>query len=166
MRTLTGKWHVYVWPLVILTILATTAAFAQGEAKFSVQFEGTPLSKVMEALKRFDPSFSYTLPAAAENRKITAALVDVSVGEALAIVLEQADLRAVRDNNVYVIRERGAAAGGRAERPMPQYGAPIFTTRPSAPAAAPASGPAVPAAGMTGEDGTAGVDPRANLPNR
>jgi hypothetical protein len=168
MKTQIRRSGAYVWPMVMLVLMLATAASAQGQAKFSVQFEGTPLSKVLEALKRFDPSFSYTLPQGAENRLITASLVDVTVGEALAIVLEQANMRFVRDNNTYAIREKTAAATTRAERPMPQYGAPIFTTRPASPAAAQATSaqPAMGSAGGPGGEGMTEVDPRANLPIR
>lgn len=154
----------HLGPLVAIALLVATVACAQNQSKFSVQFEGTPLSKVLEAFKRFDPNFAYTLPPGAESKSITAALVDVNVDEALSIVLEQVNLRYVKDNNVYTIRERPEARTTRVDRPMPQYGAPIFATRPAAPAAA--AGAPVATGDAPGDAGAAGADPRANLPIR
>lgn len=122
--------------LVLIAATVGSMAVAQDEAKFSVQFEGVPLPKVLEALKRFDAGFSYTLPASAEMKTVTASLVDVTVEEALAVVLEQVDLRYVKDNNIYSIREKPVQSEGRGTRPMPTYGASVVTTRPTSPGAA------------------------------
>ncbi len=149
--------------MALSTLLLAGTASAQDDAKFSVQFADTPLAKVLEAFKRFNPGFAYTLPPGAENKGITAALVDVNVDEALTVVLEQVNLRFVKDNNIYSIREKPQRATGRADRPMPQYGAPIFTTRPSS-ATAEAAGAA--ATTTPGEGAKTEEDERANLPIR
>jgi len=149
--------------VVLSTLLVGGTASAQDDAKFSVQFADTPLAKVLEAFKRFNPGFAYTLPPGAESKGITAALVDVNVDEALTVVLEQVNLRFVKDNNIYSIREKPQRATGRADRPMPQYGAPIFTTRPPS-ATAQAAGAA--ATTTPGEGAQTEEDERANLPIR
>ncbi len=149
--------------MVLSTLLVAGTAGAQDDAKFSVQFADTALSKVLEAFKRFNPSFAYTLPPGAENKRITAALVDVNVDEALTIVLGQVNLRFVKDNNIYSIREKPQRATGRADRPMPQYGAPIFALRPASPTA---EGAGAAATTTPGEGVGAEEDERANLPIR
>ena len=143
-------------------LLMAGAAFAQGEQKINVQYAGTELGKVLETFKRFDPAFAYTLPPGYENKAITAGLVDVTVEEALTIVLDQVGLRFFKDNNLYSIREKAERGGGRGERPITTaYGTPVITTRPTQPTAQ-AGGAASTASGEKKE----GEDERANLPIR
>ncbi len=134
--------------VVASTLLLAGIASAQDEATFSVEFQGVGLSKVLESFKRLQPGFAYTLPPGAENRKITASLVDVNVEEALGTVLDLVNLRFVKDNNVYSIRDK-AKRSERTVRPMPQYGIPIITSRPVSPTTETSGGQA--AAGGGGE---------------
>ena len=147
---------------VFACLLMAGAALAQGEQKINVQYAGTELGKVLETFKRFDPSFAYTLPPGYENKAITAGLVDVTIEEALTIVLDQVGLRFFKDNNLYSIREKAERDGGRVGRPITTaYGTPVITTRPTQPTAQ-AGGAASTATGEKKE----GEDERKNLPIR
>jgi len=97
---------------VLACLLMAGAALAQGEQKINVQYAGTELGKVLETFKRFDPAFAYTLPPGYESKAITAGLVDVTIEEALTIVLDQVGLRFFKDNNLYSIREKTERGAG------------------------------------------------------
>ncbi len=148
---------------VLACLLMAGAALAQGEQKINVQYAGTELGKVLETFKRFDPAFAYTLPPGYESKAITAGLVDVTIEEALTIVLDQVGLRFFKDNNLYSIREKTERGGGRVDRPITTaYGTPVITTRPTQPTAQAGGAAASTATGEKKE----GEDERANLPIR
>lgn len=117
----------------LVGLLVAGMVLAQGAGRFSVQFDNTPLSQVLAALKRFDANLQFSMAPALGERKITASLVDVTVDEALQVVLNQAGLTSVKDNGVYQIREKPSATTGRAERPGTRLAAPVFVNRPTAP---------------------------------
>jgi hypothetical protein len=147
--------------LCLVGMIATTMVWAQA-GRFSVDFGDTPLKAVLDALKRFDANLQFSMSPDLGERKVTVSLKDVTVDEALQVVLGQANLVSVKDNGVYQIREKPNAAGGRSDRPAPRLPAPVFVNRPSAPgdgtggagAAAGAAGAAKPggAAGAATED--------------
>lgn len=147
--------------LCLVGMIAATMVWAQA-GRFSVDFGDTPLKAVLDALKRFDANLQFSMSPDLGERKVTVSLKDVTVDEALQVVLGQANLVSVKDNGVYQIREKPNAAGGRSDRPAPRLPAPVFVNRPSAPgegtggagAAAGAAGAAKPggAAGAATED--------------
>ena len=120
-----------IWVLGCVLLLSVGTGWAQG--KFSVQFDDTPLSRVLEAFRRFEPNLQFTLAPDLGDIKITASLVDVTVDAALGIVLDQAGLRGVKDNGVYQISEKPEAKGDRGVRPAPRFPPPVFMNRPTAP---------------------------------
>jgi hypothetical protein len=128
-----------------LLLLCSSGLFAQG--RFSVQFDDTPLNRVLDALKRFDPTLQFALEPDLANIRITASLVDVTVDAALGIILSQAGLMAVKDGGIYHIRAKPEAREARGDRPAPRFPPPQFTFRPTAPgegagaAAAPGAAP-------------------------
>lgn len=132
-----------------------TGVFAQA-GKFSVQFDDTPLSRVLDAFKRFDPNFQFALAPELAETKITASLVDVSVDEALTVVLGQAGLMSVKDAGVYQIRQKPDAKGPRVERPALRLPPPVFINRPATPGqgadAAAGAAPATGAASATTQE--------------
>ncbi len=117
----------------LASLLLATVVLAQATGRFTVQFDNTPLSQVLAALKRFDASLQFSMAPALGERKITASLVEVTVDEALQVVLNQAGLTSVKDNGVYQIREKPSTSAGRAERPGTRLAAPVFVNRPTAP---------------------------------
>ena len=155
----------------VLGVVMSATVFAQG-AKFSVDFNKTPLSQVLEALKRFDPTLQFSLPQDYADVKITASLVDVTVDQALQMVLDQANLMSIKDNGVYQIREKPEAHVERGDRPPTQLPAlPVWQIRAASPteatdtgAAAGASGGApTTVVGAAGAPGTAAggvIDPK------
>ncbi|MHB8995795.1 MAG: STN domain-containing protein [Armatimonadota bacterium] len=132
----------------VTVLLAIAGVHAQG-GKFSVQFDNTPLSRVLDAFKRFDPNFQFALAPDLGQTGISASLVDVTVDEALQIVLAQAGLQSVKDAGVYQIRQKPEAKGPRADRPALRLPPPVFINRSVTPGGAPADGAAgaAPAAG-------------------
>ncbi len=149
--------------LVALAVIVVVPAVAQDDARFSVDFQGTDLSTALEILKRYDRAFSYTLPSELERKTITASLVDVSLDEALNIMLGQLNLTFVKDNNVYKIREKKERQTGRGDRPMPTYGSPVYTTRPTSPDQ---GGQAAASTSTTADDEESEEEMRMNLPPR
>lgn len=134
--------------LVCTCVLLVTAVYAQA-GKFSVQFDDTPLSSVLNAFKRYDPNFQFSLSPELADTRVTASLVDVTVDEALSVVLGQAGLMSIQDAGVYQIRPKPDAVGPRTTRPAVS-GAflPSFQFRPAAPGeGADAAAGAAPAAG-------------------
>jgi hypothetical protein len=119
--------------LCLVGIVVVGTAWAQTTGKFSVQFDATPLNRVLDALKRFDASLQFAMAPELGDRKITASLVDVTVDEALQVVLSLAGLTSVKDNGVYQIREKASASGGRGPGPAARLPAPVFVNRPTAP---------------------------------
>lgn len=149
--------------VVAIAVIVVAPAVAQDDARFSVDFQGTDLSTALEILKRYDRSFSYTLPSELENRTITASLVDVSLDEALNIMLDQLGLTFVKDNNVYKVREKKERQQGRGDRPMPSYGSPVYTTRPTSPDQ---GGQAAASTSTTADEEEDEEEMRRNLPPR
>ena len=119
------------------------------DARFSVQFENTPLTRVLDALKRFDPNLAFSLAPGIGERPVTASLVDVTVDEAMTIIISQSGLTSIKDEGVYEIRERPERSEQRATRAVPSFAAPVFN-RPTAPTAAGAA-PVAPTAAATAE---------------
>ncbi|MHB8995158.1 MAG: STN domain-containing protein [Armatimonadota bacterium] len=117
--------------MVAATVVMLVPVWAQG--KFSVQFDETPLARVFDAMKRFDPTLQFALAPNLNEIKITASLVDVTVDQALTIMLNQAGLRSIKDNGVYQISAKPEAKEGpRAQRPTPQFALPQSQYRPLA----------------------------------
>lgn len=131
--------------VICVAICLSTGAFAQA-GKFSVQFDDTPLSRALDAFKRFDPNFQFALAPELADTRVTVSLDGVTVDEAMAIVLGQAGLMSVKDAGVYQIRQKPDAKGPRVDRPTLRLAPPVFINRASAPGAA-AAGGAAPAAG-------------------
>ncbi|MCE5237267.1 hypothetical protein LLH23_02100 [bacterium] len=115
----------FIWLVGCVLLLSAGTVWAQG--KFSVQFDETPLNRVLDAFRRFDPNLQFTLAPNLGDIRITASLVDVTVDAAMGIVLDQAGLRGVKDNGVYQISEKPEAKGERTVRPAPRFTAPIFS---------------------------------------
>jgi hypothetical protein len=128
------------WYLALCLVSLTLVSGAWAQGKFSVQFDNTPLSKVLEAFKRFDPNLQFSLAPNLGEIKVTASLVEVTVDSALQIVLGQAGLMSVKDNDVYQIREKPESKGARVDRPAPRFPAPVFVNRPTTPEAGGAAG--------------------------
>lgn len=131
--------------LCIAALCLATGVFAQA-GKFSVQFDNTPLSRVLDAFKRFDPNLQFSLAADLAETRITASLVDVTVDEALQVVLGQAGLMSVKDAGVYQIRQKPEARGPRSDRPALRLPPPVFLNRATTPGGADVSAGAAPAA--------------------
>lgn len=146
--------------MVAAALLMTAAACAQGQERFSVSFENTPITAVLEDFKRFDADFAYTLASSAESRVVTVALVDVTLEEALQLVLGQVNLGHVKQDGVYTIQEQADERVAMV-RGMPQYGSPVFAVKSAAPAAAPATAQATAEARGRGM-----ADGRSDLPIR
>ncbi|MEI6501527.1 MAG: hypothetical protein WCP21_10965 [Armatimonadota bacterium] len=140
--------------MICVAMCLMTGAFAQA-GRFSVQFDDTPLSRALDAFKRFDPNFQFALAPELADTKVTVSLDGVTVDEALTIVLGQAGLMSVKDAGVNQIRQKAEAKGPRGDRPALRLPPPVFITRAAAPgegggagvAAAPAAGSAAGAAG-------------------
>jgi uncharacterized membrane protein YgcG len=120
--------------LLIVGMLLSGIVMAQQNqpSPITVQFNSTPLNLVLDTLKRSDPSLQFTMATVLGDRKITASLVDVTVDEALQIVLNQVGLTSIKDNGVYQIREK-ANANGRSLSTTTKLPAPVFMNRPVAP---------------------------------
>ena len=143
-----NKLHVALIGGILIMLMASGAMAQQG--RFSVQFENTPLTRVLDALKRFDPNLAFSLAPGIGERPVTASLVEVTVDEAMTIILSQAGLMSIKDEGVYQIREKPERSGARAARPVPSFAAPVFN-RPTAPTAAGAAPVAPTAAAAPGE---------------
>lgn len=143
-----SRHRLFWFGVTLLMVLTTGLAWAQA-GRFSVQFDATPLSSVLDALKRFDANLQFSLPPDLGARKVTASLVDVTVDEALQVVLGQANLTSVKDNGVYVVREKPNAGAGRGDRVVPRLSAPVFINRPAAPGEGTGGGGAAAGAGTT-----------------
>ena len=145
-------------------LLASSILWAQG--KFSVQFDETPLNRVLDAFRRFDPNLQFTLAPNLGNIPITASLVDVTVDAALGIVLDQAGLRAVKDNGVYQISEKPERRSQPRVAPAVRFPPPVFTIRPTAPGTG-TEGAGAAAAAVPGAPGTTtGEEEEEDLPLR
>ncbi|MEN6547428.1 MAG: STN domain-containing protein [Armatimonadia bacterium] len=146
----------------LLCVCSTSMVCAQD--RFSIEFKDTPLSSVLEMLKRYDKNLQFAMSGNLGDIKVTASLVEVTVDEALQIVLSQAGLMSVKDAGVYQIREKPERRTERGERPTPRFPAPVFMNRPTAPGATTdvAAAAAPGAAAAT----TAAADEEKNLPLR
>lgn len=146
----------------LLCVCSTSMVCAQD--RFSIEFKDTPLSSVLEMLKRYDKNLQFAMSGNLGDIKVTASLVEVTVDEALQIVLSQAGLMSVKDAGVYQIREKPERRTERGERPTPRFPAPVFMNRPTAPGAttdvAAAAAPGAAAAGA------AAAEEEQNLPLR
>jgi hypothetical protein len=125
------KYGKFGFMLIPVLLLIASGAWAQG--RFSVEFDKTPLNRVLDSFKRFDPNFQFSIAPSLGDTLITASLRDVTVDEALQTVLDQAGLMSIKDNGVYQIREKPDAGGPREPRPSVRFPAPTFVSRPTAP---------------------------------
>lgn len=133
--------------ICVALLLAVAGAHAQA-GKFSVVFDDTPLSRVLDTFKRFDPNFQFALAPDLADTKITVSLDGVTVDEALQVVLGPAGLMSVKDAGIYQIRPKPEAKGARPDRPALRLPPPLFINRPATPgASADAAAGAAPAAG-------------------
>ena len=145
----------------LLCLCSTSMVCAQD--RFSIEFKDTPLSSVLEMLKRYDKNLQFAMSGNLGDIKVTASLVEVTVDEALQIVLSQAGLMSVKDAGVYQIREKPERRTERAERPAPRFPAPVFMNRPTAPGATTdAAAAAAPGAAAAAP----GAEEEKNLPLR
>lgn len=146
----------------LLCVCSTSMVCAQD--RFSIEFKDTPLSSVLEMLKRYDKNLQFAMSGNLGDIKVTASLVEVTVDEALQIVLSQAGLMSVKDAGVYQIREKPERRTERGERPTPRFPAPVFMNRPTAPGAA-SDAAAAAAPGAAAATAAAGEEEQ-NLPLR